>query len=383
VKQGDWITLDGSRGSVYLGKLSLVKPNIKKNQLFNNLLQIINQNKKIIVRANADSKKDAITALALGAGGIGLCRTEHMFFEPKRIIAIRKMIVATNIQDRKLAIMELLPYQKNDFYKILKAMNNKSVTIRLLDPPLHEFLPVKNEQIVELANSLNVTKKQLNQTIESLHEANPMLGHRGCRLGITYPEITEMQTLAIVKATVQLIKEGYNPKPEIMIPLVGSLGEFIHQKDIVQSVIKQTLKKHTIKSINLKIGTMIELPRACLIADKIALHADFLSFGTNDLTQTTFGFSRDDIGSFLPEYLNKKIISSDPFQVLDASGVGELIIIAIKKARSIKSNIKIGICGEHGGDPRSIKFLVDAGVDYLSCSPYRVPIAGLTLSQLS
>ena len=189
-------------------------------------------------------------------------------------------------------------------------MNNKSVTIRLLDPPLHEFLPVKNEQIIELVNSLNVTKKQLNQTIESLHEANPMLGHRGCRLGITYPEITEMQTLAIVKATVQLIKEGYNPKPEIMIPLVGSLGEFIHQKDIVQSVIKQTLKKHTIKSINLKIGTMIELPRACLIADKIALHADFLSFGTNDLTQTTFGFSRDDIGSFLPEYLNKKIIDS-------------------------------------------------------------------------
>ena len=383
VKQGDWITLDGSQGSVYLGKLSLVKPNIKKNQLFNNLLKIINQNKKITVRTNADSKKDAITALTLGADGIGLCRTEHMFFEPKRIIAIRKMIVATNIQDRKLAIMELLPYQKNDFYKILKAMNKKSVTIRLLDPPLHEFLPVKNEQIIELANSLNVTKKQLNQTIESLHEANPMLGHRGCRLGITYPEITEMQTLAIVKATVQLIKEGYNPKPEIMIPLVGSLGEFIHQKNIVKSVINKTLKKHKIKSINLKIGTMIELPRACFIADKIALHADFLSFGTNDLTQTTFGFSRDDIGGFLPEYLNKKIIDSDPFQILDVSGVGELIIIAIKKAKSIKSNIKIGVCGEHGGDPQSIKFLVSAGVDYLSCSPYRVPIAGLTLSQLS
>jgi len=262
-------------------------------------------------------------------------------------------------------------------------MNNKPVTIRLLDPPLHEFLPTEDEQIIALAESLKITKNKLNQTIENLHEANPMLGHRGCRLGITYPEITEMQTQAIIQATIQLIKEGYKPKPEIMIPLVGNMGEYIHQKEIIQSVMNDTFHKYKIKKINIKIGTMIEIPRACLIADKIAAHADFLSFGTNDLTQTTFGFSRDDMGSFLPDYLNKKIIDSDPFQTLDVRGVGELIIIAIKKARSIKPNIKIGICGEHGGDPKSIEFLVEAGVDYVSCSPYRVPIAGLTLAQIS
>ena len=230
---------------------------------------------------------------------------------------------------------------------------------------------------------MKITKNKLNQTIENLHEANPMLGHRGCRLGITYPEITEMQTQAIIQATIQLIKEGYKPKPEIMIPLVGNMGEYIHQKEIIQSAMNHTFHKYKIKKMNIKIGTMIELPRACLIADKIAAHADFLSFGTNDLTQTTFGFSRDDMGSFLPDYLNKKIIDSDPFQTLDVRGVGELIILAIKKARSIKPNIKIGICGEHGGDPKSIKFLVEAGVDYVSCSPYRVPIAGLTLAQIS
>jgi len=296
---------------------------------------------------------------------------------------MRKMIVATTEKDRRLAIMELLPYQKKDFYKLLKSMNHKPVTIRLLDPPLHEFLPTEDEQIIALAKSLKITKNKLNQTIENLHEANPMLGHRGCRLGITYPEITEMQTQAIIQATIQLIKEGYKPKPEIMIPLVGNIGEYIHQKEIIQSVMNDTFHKYKIKKINIKIGTMIEIPRACLIADKIAAHADFLSFGTNDLTQTTFGFSRDDMGSFLPDYLNKKIIDSDPFQTLDVRGVGELIIIAIKKARSIKPNIKIGICGEHGGDPKSIEFLVEAGVDYVSCSPYRVPIAGLTLAQIS
>ena len=383
IKQGDWITLDGSQGLVYMGKISLVKPQIKTNTLFNDLLKIINKNKKIVVRTNADRKKDSMTALALGADGIGLCRTEHMFFEPERIIAMRKMIVATTEKDRRLAIMELLPYQKKDFYKLLKSMNNKPVTIRLLDPPLHEFLPTEDEQIIALAKSLKITKNKLNQTIENLHEANPMLGHRGCRLGITYPEITEMQTQAIIQATIQLIKEGYKPKPEIMIPLVGNMGEYIHQKEIIQSVMNDTFHKYKIKKINIKIGTMIEIPRACLIADKIAAHADFLSFGTNDLTQTTFGFSRDDMGSFLPDYLNKKIIDSDPFQTLDVRGVGELIIIAIKKARSIKPNIKIGICGEHGGDPKSIEFLVEAGVDYVSCSPYRVPIAGLTLAQIS
>ena len=382
-KQGDWITLDGSQGIIYNNKIDLVKPKLKNNPLFSNLLSIINKYKNIAVRTNAESKKDALTALSLGAEGIGLCRTEHMFFEPERIIAIQKMIVAKTKKDRRLAIMALLPYQTRDFYKILKAMDNQPVTIRLLDPPLHEFVPVTDKQIITLAKSLKITSKKLRQTIETLHEANPMLGHRGCRLGITYPEVTEMQTQAIIKATIQLIKEGHKPKPEIMIPLVGSIGEFLHQKHIINSAINKILTKSQDKTLNIKIGTMIELPRACMIAHEIAAHADFISFGTNDLTQTTYGFSRDDIGGFLPEYLNKKIIDFDPFQTLDPYGVGELILIAIKKARSIKPNIKIGICGEHGGDPKSIKFLVTAGVDYVSCSPYRVPIASLTLAQMN
>ena len=381
IKQGEWITLDGSQGYVYSGKVQLVKPNITKNTLLNDLLKIINRNQKVLVRTNAESNKDAKTALSLGASGIGLCRTEHMFFKPNRISAMREMILSDNKQDRKNAIMKLLPYQKRDFYRILKVMNNRPVTIRLLDPPLHEFLPSKDIQIIELAKNMNVTRKKLKQTIENLAESNPMLGHRGCRLGITYPEITEMQTQAIAQATIQLIKEGFQPNPEIMIPLTGNLGEFINQKNIVQSALSFLFKKHNIKKHNLKIGTMIELPRACLIANQIAEHADFLSFGTNDLTQTTFGFSRDDIGSFLPSYIEQKIIKTDPFQTLDQEGVGELIKMAIQKARSVNPKIKIGICGEHGGDPESIKFLVRAGVDYVSCSPYRVPIAKLTLAQ--
>ncbi len=384
IKQGDWITLDGSKGLVYIGKVELTKPKIKKNELFSRLLEIINKKKKITVRTNADRKKDSSNALALGAQGIGLCRTEHMFFEPERIIAMRKMILASKSIDRRSAIMELLPYQQKDFYKILKIMDDKPVTIRLLDPPLHEFLPNNDYQINKLAKDLKITKSTLKQTIDILHESNPMLGHRGCRLAVTYPEITEMQTQAIARATSQLIKEGYSPKPEIMVPLVGNVGEFINQKHVIQSALNNIFSNQSlIKKPSIKIGTMIELPRACLIADKIALHADFLSFGTNDLTQTTFGFSRDDIGSFLPEYMSQKIIKNDPFESLDIEGVGELIIIAIKKAKTVKPDIKIGICGEHGGDPKSIKFLVNAGVDYVSCSPYRVPIASLTLAQIA
>ena len=379
IYQNDWITLNGSNGTVYLGELPLVKPQVSKNILFNNLLSLITKNLPLSVRTNADSPQDAKRAKSLGATGIGLCRTEHMFFDSDRILAMRKMIVASNTRDRKNALAELLPYQQNDFYKILKAMNNCPVTIRLLDPPLHEFLPLDKIKIQDLAKELKISTHQLEQTVESLHEANPMLGHRGCRLAITYPEITEMQTAAIIRATKKLIKEGFFPQPEIMIPLVGSLGEFIHQKNTVNNIID----KLKARQLNIKIGTMIELPRACLIADKIAHYADFISFGTNDLTQTTFGFSRDDIGTFMPEYINKKIIDADPFQVLDVDGVGSLIKMAIDKAKSTNPNIKIGICGEHGGDPQSIQFLYSTGVHYVSCSPYRIPIAYLTLAQLS
>ena len=379
IKEGDWITLDGSQGIIYTGKLDLVKPQVKNNIIFNKLLKEIAKHKTISVRANADRKKDSINAINLGAEGIGLCRTEHMFFEPNRVAAMRKMILSTDINDRRNAIMELLPYQKNDFYKILKAMNDMPVTIRLLDPPLHEFLPSQNDQIIALSKELNVSESRLRRIIDDLSEANPMLGHRGCRLAISYPEITEMQTEAIVLATVELLKEGFSPIPEIMIPLVGNIGEFLNQKQIIESTIQ---KLNMSKNINIKIGTMIELPRACFIADKIAKHADFISFGTNDLTQTTFGFSRDDIGSFLPNYIENNIIKKDPFQTLDTNGVGELIQIAIKKSKTTNPNIKIGVCGEHGGDPDSIKFLVEAGVHYVSCSPFRIPIAGLTLAQI-
>jgi len=382
INQGDWVTLNGSKGLIYTNQLPLIKPNIKKNVLFNSFLSLIKQSQILSVRTNADQPKDAQTALDMGAEGIGLCRTEHMFFNPERIKRIRQMILASDVKQKRDAIMKLLPYQKHDFYKILKTMNERPVTIRLLDPPLHEFLPNNSKQIQELAKDLKVSIKRLNNIIDGLHEFNPMLGHRGYRLGITCPEITEMQTKAIVQATIKLYKEGLKPKPEIMIPLVGSLGEFIHQKNIVSNEIKKIALKNNVKNLDIKIGTMIELPRACLIANLIAEHADFLSFGTNDLTQTTFGFSRDDIGSFLPDYLTNNILDGDPFEHLDQDGVGELIILAIQRARAVNSKIKIGICGEHGGDPQSIKFLAQAGVDYVSCSPYRVPIASLTLAQL-
>ena len=382
INEGDWITLNGSKGLIYKHRLPLIKPILKKNILFNKLISTIKQYQILSVRTNADQPGDAKIALDMGAEGIGLCRTEHMFFNPERIKKVRQMILAPNNRERRLAIMKLLPYQKKDFYKILKTMNEKPVTIRLLDPPLHEFLPNNSQQTKELAKDFKISTKKLDKIIKGLHEFNPMLGHRGCRLGITSPEITEMQTQAIVQATIKLYKEGFKPQPEIMIPLVGNLGEFIHQKDIVSNEIKKILIKNNIKKLTIPIGTMIELPRACLIANSIAKHADFISFGTNDLTQTTFGFSRDDIGSFLPEYLSKNILDSDPFQHLDEDGVGELIVMAIKRARSINTKIKIGVCGEHGGDPQSIKFLAAAGVDYVSCSPYRVPIASLTLAQL-
>ena len=382
IKTGDWITLDGSKGLIYKDQLPLIKPALKKNKVFNHLLNILKKKRALLVRTNADQPKDAQTALDMGAAGIGLCRTEHMFFDKNRINIMRQVILAPNTQKRRESIMQLLPHQKTDFYKLLKTMDSKPVTIRLLDPPLHEFLPTQTKQIKDLALELNISIQKLESIIDNLHELNPMLGHRGCRLGITFPEITEMQTRAICEAAIKLLRKGFKPQPEIMIPLVGSIGEFINQKKIVTKTINNIKTEHKIKHLNIKIGTMIELPRACFIADQIAQHADFISFGTNDLTQTTFGFSRDDIGSFLPNYLNKNILDNDPFQHLDEAGVGELIKIAIKRAQSTNQKIKIGVCGEHGGDPKSIRFLATVGIDYVSCSPYRVPIASLTLSKI-
>ena len=382
IKELDWITLNGTRGDVFINKIPLIIPDINNNTTLNNLVQRTFTKSKIKVRTNSDTVSDAKTALKLKAVGIGLCRTEHMFFGPKRIKEMRKMILFTNPKMKKKAIMNLLPFQKKDFYNILKIMSGLPTTIRLLDPPLHEFLPTEPHQITSLAKELKITKTTLSQRINSLHESNPMLGHRGCRLGITSPEITEMQVSAIGLAAIKLIKEGLKPMPEIMIPLVGSLGEYLNQKKIVDNIMQSIIVSSSIK-LNYKIGTMIELPRACLVADQIAEHADFISFGTNDLTQTTFGLSRDDASSFINNYIDNNIINNDPFQVLDVAGVGELIKIAIKKSKQVNNQIKIGICGEHGGNPKSIQFLASIGVDYISCSPYRIPIAYLTLAQLS
>ncbi len=371
-KEGDWISLNGSQGNVYGKKLSLISSKVSDNPLFDKIMKLADKHRLLGIRANADTKKDAENARQLGAQGIGLCRTEHMFFSPDRILSMRKMILATNLDDRQSALNELLPHQKQDFYEILKAMAPHPVTIRLLDPPLHEFLPQTEQQINELADELNIKPEKIKQIIEDLHETNPMLGHRGCRLGITYPEITKMQAEAIFSASKQLISEGIQPFPEIMIPLIGSENEFINQRDVILSV-------YSDKNMDMeyKIGTMIELPRACLIADKIAKYADFFSFGTNDLTQTTFGYSRDDAGGFIYDYINNSILPGDPFESIDVEGVGALVAMAVQKGRKVNPALKIGICGEHGGDPMSIEFFNKNKLDYVSCSPFRVPIARL------
>jgi len=376
--EGDWLTLNGSLGTVYDKKLSLVMNELHTNPLFEKTMSLSDKYRGIGIRANADTEKDAQNARELGAKGIGLCRTEHMFFSPDRILSMRKMILSTNQQERQTALNELLPYQKKDFYGILRSMAPHPVTIRLLDPPLHEFLPQTNSQIQELANELGVKKDRIDQIIEDLHEINPMLGHRGCRLGITFPEITKMQATAIFGATKLLIEEGMTPYPEIMIPLIGTENEFIHQKEIVKSVYDSMNFE-----MEYKIGTMIELPRACLIADKIAQHADFFSFGTNDLTQTTFGYSRDDVGGFIYEYLDESILKNDPFGSIDIDGVGSLVEMAVLKGLKENPNLKIGICGEHGGDPKSIQFFNKIGLNYVSCSPFRVPIARLSSAHYS
>ena len=380
LKEGDWITLNGSLGYIYKNKLSLKTPNLDKNQYFNKLMELADKKKRLGIRTNADSPEDAIQARKFGAAGIGLCRTEHMFFDPERISAIREMILANDKTSRRKAVMKLLPFQRVDFYGILKAMEPHPVTIRLLDPPLHEFLPQTDEQIKALSQESGIGIHEIQARIIALHESNPMLGHRGCRLGIMYPEITEMQARAIFEATAKLVQEGKKPFPEVMIPLVGTALELKNQKEIVTQLAHDVMEKESIK-FNYLIGTMIELPRACVTADEIANYAQFFSFGTNDLTQTTFGFSRDDVGSFMPQYIESKIINNDPFQSIDQFGVGELVKLGVQKGRSTKAKLKIGICGEHGGDPDSISFFHSIGLDYVSCSPYRVPIARLAAAQ--
>ena len=380
IKEGDWITMNGALGNVYLGQINLIPADPDTNLEYKQLMTWADETRKLKIRTNAESQDDAKQAIKFGAEGIGLCRTEHMFFDDTRILAMRKMILAENENDRRSAVMELLPFQKEDFKRILKTMEGKPVTIRLLDPPLHEFITLNEKQINELASSLEIDKSTVIQRINSLHELNPMLGHRGCRLGIAYPEITEMQATAILDATAELTKEGVNVLPEIMVPLVGTVTEYTDQESIIRKVAADIENQYGL-TLKYLVGTMIELPRACLTADEIAEHTEFFSFGTNDLTQTTYGFSRDDIGSFLPDYLDRNILYEDPFQSLDIHGVGKLVSIAVKLGRKVNSSLKIGICGEHGGDPKSIHFCKNNGLDYVSCSPYRVPIARLSAAQ--
>ena len=380
INEGDWITMNGTLGIVYLGQLDLIPADPDKNSEYKELMNWADEYRKLKIRTNAESPEDAQQAIKFGAEGIGLCRTEHMFFDEKRILAMRKMILSENDEDRRKAVMGLLPFQKEDFKEILKAMEGMPVTIRLLDPPLHEFITLNDNQITELANNIGIDRSIISQRIASLHELNPMLGHRGCRLGIAYPAITEMQARAILEATAELVNEGLNVLPEIMIPLIGTVTEYVDQEKIIRNVASEVENKFNLK-LNYLVGTMIELPRACLTADEIAEHAEFFSFGTNDLTQTTYGFSRDDIGSFLPEYLDRKILPGDPFQSLDVKGVGKLVTMAVQYGRKVNSSLKIGICGEHGGDPDSVHFCRNNGLDYVSCSPYRVPIARLSAAQ--
>lgn len=377
-KEGDYISLNGSTGQVYAGEIPTRAAELSGD--FKELMDLCDKYTKLQVRTNADTPHDASIARAFGAKGIGLTRTEHMFFEDKKIVAMREMILADSVEGREKALAKLLPYQKADFKGILEAMDGCPVNIRLLDPPLHEFVPhdLKGQQI--MADEMDVSVEEIQKRVASLAENNPMLGHRGCRLGITFPEITAMQTRAILTAACELKKEGKNPKPEIMVPLIGILYEFKQQKEVILKTAKEVFEKEGVE-VKFEIGTMIEVPRAALTADKIASEAEYFSFGTNDLTQMTFGYSRDDIASFLPVYLEKKILSVDPFQVLDQNGVGQLIKMAVEKGRAVRPGMRTGICGEHGGEPSSVKFCAKVGMNYASCSPFRVPIARLAAAQ--
>jgi len=379
VTEGQWISINGNTGEVILDKVPTVEPELTGD--FGEFMGWADEVRKLGVRANADIPRDAIVARKFGAEGIGLCRTEHMFFAEDRLPFIQEMIVADTEEGRRKALDKLLAFQKEDFKGLFKEMEGLPVTIRTLDPPLHEFLPKTHEEAVELSKKIGVPADKIWARAEELHELNPMLGHRGCRLGITYPEITEMQVKAIILAACELKKdEKIEVEPEIMIPLVGNVSELKDQKELVVKVAEEVMKQHGVK-IHYKVGTMIEVPRGALTADEVAEEADFFSCGTNDLTQMTMGFSRDDSGKFIKVYLDKKIIKDDPFQTLDQTGVGQLVQMAVEKGRSVKKDLKVGICGEHGGDPESIKFCHRVGLNYVSCSPYRVPIARLAASQ--
>jgi pyruvate,orthophosphate dikinase len=372
--EGDWISLDGSTGNVYGEQLPTIEPEMTGD--FATLMQWADELRVLKVRTNADTPNDAKTARKFGAEGIGLCRTEHMFFEPDRIPAMREMIVARTEEQRRKALDKLLPMQRGDFEGLFREMQGYPVTIRFLDPPLHEFLPQEDEDIRALAQEMGLTFEDLKAVVADLHEFNPMMGHRGCRLAVTYPEIAEMQTKAVIEAAINVNKEGMNVVPEIMIPLVGEVKELKYVKDVVVKTADEVIAKAGVK-LDYKVGTMIEIPRAALTADDIAKEAEFFSFGTNDLTQMTFGFSRDDAGKFLEEYYNKKIYESDPFARLDQTGVGKLVEMAAKLGKQVRPDIKLGICGEHGGDPSSVEFCHKVGLNYVSCSPFRVPIARL------
>jgi pyruvate,orthophosphate dikinase len=379
LRRGEIITIDGTSGQVFRGAVPMRQPELTGD--FGTLMRWADSIRALKVRTNADTPGDAATARKFGAEGIGLCRTEHMFFDADRIVAVRQMILADDEQQRRAALEKLLPMQRGDFVEIFKAMAGLPVTIRLLDPPLHEFLPQKDEEIAEVAQAAGTSPAKLRARAIGLHESNPMLGHRGCRLGITYPEIYEMQARAIFEAALEAEQAGSSPGHiEIMIPLIGFKSELDFLKGRIEAVAKQIAEERG-RCPEYLIGTMIELPRAALRAAEIAETAEFFSFGTNDLTQTTLGLSRDDAGTFLTEYLNKGLIARDPFVSIDADGVGELVKIAAERGRQARANLKLGICGEHGGDPDSIRFCHQAGLDYVSCSPFRVPIARLAAAQ--
>ena len=377
-KEGDYLSLNGSTGQVYAGQIETRAAELSGD--FKALMDLCDKYTHMQVRTNADTPHDAAVARAFGAKGIGLTRTEHMFFDDKKIIAMREMILAQDAAGREKALAKLLPYQKADFKGILEAMDGCPVNIRLLDPPLHEFVPHDLKGQETMAKEMGVSVEEIQQRVNSLAENNPMLGHRGCRLGITFPEITAMQTRAILSAACELKKEGKHPMPEIMVPLIGILYEFKQQKDVIMRVAKEVFAEYGIE-VEFEVGTMIEIPRAALTADRIATEAQYFSFGTNDLTQMTFGYSRDDIASFLPAYLEQKILKVDPFQVLDQNGVGQLIKMAVEKGRAVRPGLRTGICGEHGGEPSSVKFCARIGMNYASCSPFRVPIARLAAAQ--
>ncbi|MFA5338843.1 MAG: pyruvate, phosphate dikinase [Candidatus Omnitrophota bacterium] len=383
LKEGDWITLNGTKGNVYEGKLPMMDAS-SENQLLNDFLKVCDTIKKLGVRTNADTPEDATRARQFGAEGIGLFRTEHMFYgkgSDEPLFILRKMIVSNTLEERKKAIDELYPYVKKDIKGTIEAMDGYPVVIRLLDPPLHEFVPREKDKLEQLAKDLNISMDELSKRAENLHESNPMMGHRGVRLGVTYPEVSEMQIRAIFESAAELIKEGKKPYPEIMIPVVCDVKELSDQLAIYKRVYNEVVSKYNLKAIKCMFGTMIEIPRAAIVADKLATVAQFFSFGTNDMTQMGFGFSRDDIGGFLPDYLKKGILPDDPFQTIDQEGIGEIIKIGIERGRKGRKDLEVGICGEHGGDPRSVEFCHRVGMDYVSCSPFRVPIARLAAAQ--